>query len=155
MTAEVNAITDGTADNNMNMNENFIDVAVASIGIIFSYFFGELDGLIIALIVFTIIDYISGITAASMEGKLNSREGFNGIKKKVFIFLLVGVAHVSEQVIDNDSALLRNGVICFYLSNEGISILENSVKIGLPIPEMLKNILEKLNKDNNKEVPLK
>ena len=139
----------------MNMNENFIDVAVASIGIIFSYFFGELDGLIIALIVFTIIDYISGITAASMEGKLNSREGFNGIKKKVFIFLLVGVAHVSEQVIDNDSALLRNGVICFYLSNEGISILENSVKIGLPIPEMLKNILEKLNKDNNKEVPLK
>ena len=139
---------------NANIDENFIDIFIASAGVILSYFFGELDGLIIALIVFTIIDYISGITAAGMEGKLNSREGFNGIKRKIFIFLLVGVAHVSEQIIDGNSALLRNGVICFYLSNEGISILENAVKIGIPIPEMLKNILQRLNKDNEEKPPL-
>ena len=130
------------------MNENFIDSIIASAGIILTYFFGELDVLFIALIVFTMIDYISGITAASMEGKLNSREGFNGIKRKIFIFLLIGVAHVVEKVVDGNSALLRNGVICFYLSNEGISILENSMKIGIPIPEALKNILQKLNKEH-------
>ena len=139
---------------NTNLDENFFDFIIASAGVVLTYFFGELDGLFIALIVFTIIDYVSGVTATSMEGKLNSREGFNGIKRKIFIFLLVGVAHVSEQIIDENSALLRNGVICFYLSNEGISILENAVKIGLPIPEMLKNILQKLNKDSEEKPPL-
>ena len=139
---------------NANLDENFFDFIIASAGVVLTYFFGELDGLIIALIVFTIIDYFSGITAASMEGNLNSREGFNGIKRKIFIFMLVGVAHVVEQVVDGNSALLRNGVICFYLSNEGISILENSVKIGIPIPDTLKNILQKLNKDSEEKPPL-
>ena len=139
---------------NANLDENFFDFIIASAGVVLTYFFGELDGLFIALIVFTMIDYVSGVTAVSMEGNLNSREGFNGIKRKIFIFMLVGVAHVVEQVVDENSALLRNGVICFYLSNEGISILENAVKIGLPIPEMLKNILQKLNKDSEEKPPL-
>ena len=131
------------------MSNDFLDFIIASVGVILTYFFGKIDGLFIALIVFAMVDYISGITAASMEGKLNSREGFNGIKRKIFIFVLIGVAHVSEQVIDGNSVLLRNGVICFYLSNEGISILENSMKIGIPIPEALKNSLQKLNKETS------
>ena len=109
------------------------------------FLFGELDGLMIALIVFIILDYITGVLAAAKSKRLNSAVGFRGIAKKIVIFVIVAVANVLEtQVFKTNSAVLRSMVIGFYLANEGLSITENAGKLGLPLPKKLKDVLEQL-----------
>jgi len=127
-----------------------IQMAVACIGGWIGYFMGGMDGMLIALIVFMVLDYLTGIMCAVIDKKLSSAVGFKGIFKKVLILMLVGVANlVDVNVIGNGSAL-RGVVICFYLSNEGLSLLENAAYIGLPIPEKLKDILAQLhNRDQD------
>lgn len=123
-----------------------IQLALTAIGGGLGWFLGGFDGFLYALVAFVVIDYITGVMRASIEKKLSSEVGARGIFKKVLIFTLVGIGHIIDSQIIGNNSVVRTAVIFFYLSNEGISILENSTKIGLPIPEKLKNVLEQLNK---------
>ena len=107
-----------------------------------------LDGFLYALVAFVIIDYITGLMVAILEKRLSSEVGFRGIFKKVVLFSLVAVGHIVDSRLLQNEGVIRTAVIFFYLSNEGISILENTAKIGLPVPEKLKNILAQLNKED-------
>ena len=111
------------------------------------WFWGGFDGFMYALMVFIIIDYITGLMLAILERKLSSEVGFRGIFKKVLILTFVGVGHILDQYVLINGNAIRTAVIFFYLSNEGISILENTSKIGLPVPKKLKGVLKQL--DNN------
>jgi len=121
-----------------------VQAAVAAIGGYLGYFVGGVDGLMTALIIFMVIDYITGIMCAVVDKKLSSAVGFKGICKKVLIMMLVGVAHIVDLHVVGTGEALRSAVICFYLSNEGVSVIENAGHLGLPIPEKLKDILAQL-----------
>ena len=125
-------------------------LGISSIGAYIGYFLGGIDGFLYALIAFVVIDYLTGIMVAVLERKLSSEVGFRGIFKKVLIFSLVAVGHIIDSQLIQTGSAIRTAVIFFYLSNEGISILENTAKIGLPIPEKLKAILVQLNKEDVK-----
>ena len=121
-----------------------IQIAITAIGGWPGYFLGGLDGLMIALIVLMTLDYVSGVMCAIIDRKLSSAVGFKGVCKKVFILMLVGVAHIIDLHVVGTGSALRGAVICFYMSNEGLSLLENAAHIGLPIPDKLRDILAQL-----------
>ncbi len=106
---------------------------------------GGWDGFLYALILFVVTDYVSGVFLAINEGKLSSAVGFKGIEKKVFLFFLVAVANCIDEYVLMTGDVLRTAVIFFYISNEGISILENATALGLPVPEKMKKVLEQIN----------
>ena len=120
---------------------------ISSIGGVLGVFLGGMDGLIYALLAFSVIDYVTGIMCAIDKKELSSSVAFKGIARKIIIFSLVGVANILYVYILGHVGVLRAAVIFFYLSNEGISILENTSKLGLPVPEKLQNILQQLNKE--------
>lgn len=126
-----------------------IKSALAAIGGVIGYFLGGVDGLMITLIAFIAVDYISGVLVAIVKHKLNSEIGFKGICKKVLIIALVGVANLIDIHVIRSGAVARTAVIFFYAANEGISIIENAAKIGLPVPDKLKKILEQMKKEGN------
>lgn len=132
---------------------NWFKAAVAAIGGVVGWFFGAFDGFLYALIAFVTMDYITGVMCAIVDKELSSQIGFRGIFKKILIFVLVGVGHVLDsQVLGSpDAGALRTAVIFFYLSNEGVSILENTAYLGLPIPVKLKDILAQLHDGGNKD----
>ena len=115
------------------------------------YFLGGCDGLLYALIAFVVIDYITGVMCAIIDRKLSSAVGFKGIFRKVLIFLLVGIANIIDVQVIGTGAVLRTAVIFFYISNEGVSLLENAGHLGLPIPEKIKTVLEQLHDRAEKE----
>ena len=121
-----------------------VQMAAAMIGGWLGYLLGGLDGLMIALIIFMVLDYITGLMCAVIDKKLSSAVGFKGICKKVLILMLVGVANVVDIHIVGTGSALRSAVICFYLPNEGLSLLENAAHIGLPIPDKMKDVLAQL-----------
>ena len=127
-----------------------LQAAVAAIGGYIGYFVGGVDGLMTALIIFMVIDYITGLMCAVADKKLSSAVGFKGICKKVLIILLVGVAHIVDLHVVGTGSALRSAVVCFYLSNEGVSLLENAAHLGLPIPDKLKMVLEQLHDRDDK-----
>lgn len=122
----------------------------AGVGGFMGWFLGGLDGFLYALIMFVAIDYLTGLMAAYVQKKISSEVGFRGICRKVAIFCLVGVGHVLDTQVIQNGSVLRMAVIFFYLSNEGISIMENIAIIGLPVPKKLKDVLEQL-RDDEKE----
>ena len=128
-----------------------IQMAVAAIGGWLGYFLGGMDGLMIALIIFMALDYITGLMCAVIDKKLSSAVGFKGICKKVLILMLVGVANVVDIHIVGTGSALRSAVICFYLSNEELSLLENAAHIGLPIPNKMKDVLAQLHGREDKK----
>ena len=121
-----------------------IQMAVAAIGGWIGYFVGGVDGLMTALLIFMALDYITGLMCAIADKKLSSAVGFRGICKKVLILMLVGVAHIVDLHVVGSGDALRSAVVCFYLSNESVSMLENAAHLGLPIPEKLKSVLAQL-----------
>ena len=121
-----------------------IQVIFTGVGGWLGYFLGGCDGLLYALVLFVVVDYITGVMCAAADHKLSSEVGFKGICRKVLIFLLVGIGHVLDAQIIGTGSVLRTAVIFFYLSNEGVSLLENAGHLGLPIPEKLKVVLEQL-----------
>ena len=129
-----------------------LQMAITAIGGWLGYFLGGMDGLLTALVIFMTLDYVTGIMCAIVDKKLSSAIGFRGIFKKVLIILLVGVAHIVDLHVVGAGNALRSAVACFYLSNEGVSLLENAAHLGLPIPEKLKTVLEQLhNRDESTE----
>ena len=119
---------------------NTIQLIFTAIGGYIGWFLGGFDGLIYSLVAFVVIDYITGLMVAVLEKKVSSSIGFKGIFKKVLIFTFVGIGHIVDFHIIKNGSAVRTAVIFFYLSNEGLSIIENSVKVGLPIPEKLKEV---------------
>ena len=128
-----------------------VQMAIAAIGGWLGYFLGGLDGLLIALIVFMVLDYLTGIMCAIADKQLSSEVGFKGICKKVLILMLVGVAHIVDVHVVGTGSALRGAVVCFYLSNEGLSLLENAAHLGLPVPDRLKDILAQLHNREDKD----
>ena len=124
---------------------------ITALGGWLGYFLGGMDGLLIALLVFVILDYVTGVMRAIADKKLSSAVGFKGICRKVLIFALVGVGHVLDTHVVGTGSALRSAVICFYLSNEGVSLLENASHLGLPIPEKLKAILSQLHNKQDQD----
>jgi len=125
-----------------------IQVAVTALGGWFGYIVGGVDGFMTALIVLMVLDYITGIMCAIVDKQLSSSIGFKGIFKKILIIMLVGVAHIVDMNVVGSHDALRSAVICFYVSNEGVSVLENASRLGLPIPEKLKAVLAQLHDKN-------
>lgn len=126
---------------------NTFQLIFTAIGGYLGWFLGGVDGFMYALITFIVIDYVTGLMVAVLERKLSSEVGFRGIFKKVLIFAFVGIGNIIDVYLLKNGSAIRTAVIFFYISNEGISIIENSAKIGLPIPQKLKDILEQLNKE--------
>jgi toxin secretion/phage lysis holin len=121
-----------------------VQTVIAAVGGWLGWFLGGLDGFLYALIIFVIVDYITGIMVAIINKELSSEIGARGIFKKILIFILVGIAHIIDSRLIGEGSVIRTAVIFFYLSNEGISIIENSTRIGLPVPQKLKDVLAQL-----------
>lgn len=129
---------------------NAVQFTIAAIGGYVGYFLGGCDGFLYALLVFITLDYITGVMLAIVERNLSSEIGFKGIFKKVLILVMVAVGYILDSKIIGNGSAIRTAVIFFYISNEGISILENSSKLGLPVPEKLKAVLNQINKEESK-----
>ena len=130
---------------------NTIQLIFTAIGGWLGWFLGGCDGLLYALIAFVAIDYITGVMCAVIDHRLSSEIGFKGIFKKVLIFLLVGVANILDVQVIGTGCVLRTAVIFFYISNEGVSLLENAAYLGLPVPEKIKTVLEQLHSRSESE----
>ena len=131
---------------------NTIQLVFAAVGGWRGYFLGGCEGLRYALLAFVVIDYITGVMCAISDRKLSSAVGFKGICRKVMIFLLVGIANVLDIQVIGTGSVLRTAVIFFYISTEGVSLLENAAHLGLPVPGQIKAVLEQLhNRAENKE----
>lgn len=133
--------------------KSLVNVLCTAGGVITGFLFGEWDGVIIALISFIVIDYITGVINGAVNHKLSSKRGFEGLLKKVVILIVVAVGHLIDTYMLGGGAVVRNAAIFFYISNEGISILENIVEIGVPVPEKIVIILEQIGEeaDGNEE----
>ena len=130
---------------------NGIQFVFTMIGGWLGYFLGGCDGLLIALVMFVVMDYISGVMCAIADKNLSSEVGFKGICRKVLIFILVGIANILDVQVIGTGSVLRTAIIFFYISNEGVSLLENAAHLGLPLPEKLKVVLKQLHDKSDKE----
>ena len=130
---------------------NTIQLIFTGVGGWLGYFLGGCDGLLYALLAFVIIDYITGVMCAVIDKKLSSEVGFKGIFKKVLIFLLVGIANILDVQVIGTGSVLRTAVIFFYISKEGVSLMENAAHLGLPIPQNVKTVLEQLHDRSESE----
>ena len=130
---------------------NTIQLIFTAVGGWLGYFLGGCDGLLYALIAFVVIDYITGVMCAINDKTLSSEVGFRGICRKVLIFLLVGIANILDVQVIGTGSVLRTAVIFFYISNEGVSLLENAAHLGLPAPEKIKTVLEQLHDRSESE----
>jgi toxin secretion/phage lysis holin len=137
--------------NEMKELWNLVQFVFSFIGGWLGYFLGGCDGLLYALIAFVVIDYITGVMCAISDKALSSKVGFKGICRKVLIFLLVGIANILDVQVIGTGSVLRTAVIFFYLSNEGISLLENAAYLGLPVPQKVKTVLEQLHDRSESE----
>ena len=129
---------------------NTIQLIFAAIGGWLGYFMGGNDGILYALLAFVVIDYITGVMCAIEDKTLSSEVGFKGICRKVLIFLLVGIANILDVEVIGSGSVLRTAVIFFYISNEGVSLLENASQLGLPIPAQIKDVLKQLHEKGDK-----
>ena len=131
---------------------NVIQFVFTAVGGWLGYFLGGCDGLLYALLAFVVIDYITGVMCAINDKALSSEVVFRGICRKVLIFLLVGIANILDVNVIGTGSVLRTAVIFFYISNEGVSLLENASHLGLPVPQKIKEVLEQLhNRAEDKE----
>jgi toxin secretion/phage lysis holin len=128
-----------------------VQAVLAAIGGAVGWFLGGFDGFMYALIGFVVTDYLTGVLYAILNKTLSSVVGVKGIAKKVLIFVMVGIGHIVDRLIIGDGNLFRSVVIFFYLSNEGISLLENVSRLGVPIPEKLREFLAQLHKKEKKD----
>jgi toxin secretion/phage lysis holin len=123
--------------------DKIFNLLVAGCGAAATYLWGGWSPMVQILLTFVVVDYLSGLLASGVEGKLNSKIGFRGIAKKVMIFAMVAVGHLLDNAL-GENHILRDSVIFFYCANELLSIIENSGRIGLPVPETLTKAVDVL-----------
>jgi toxin secretion/phage lysis holin len=119
-------------------------IGVPLFGSLVSVFVGSVDSFVVILLALVIVDYITGIVASAMEGKLSSQVGFRGIVRKLLIFVLTAAAHLVDLAIGWNMHLIRDAIVFFYIANEFISIVENAGRAGVPIPAVLRKAIELL-----------
>nr|WP_216367670.1 phage holin family protein [Geobacillus sp. DSP4a] len=119
-------------------------VAVSLFGSFLSLFVGSVDSFVVILLALVIVDYLTGIAASAVEGKLSSQVGFRGIIRKLLIFVLVAASHLVDLAIGWNMHVIRDAIIFFYIANEFISIVENAGRAGVPIPSVLRKAIELL-----------
>ena len=129
---------------------NVTQMTFAAIGGFVGWFLGGFDGFLYTLVAFVAIDYLTGVMCAINDKTLSSAVGFRGICRKVLIFAMVGLANILDVYILGEGSVLRTAVIFFYLSNEGVSMLENAAHLGMPVPDKLKDVLEQLHEREGK-----
>ena len=127
-----------------------IQLGLSAVGGWLGWFLGGVDGFLYALLAFVVVDYITGVMCAIVNKKLSSEIGFKGIFKKVLIFALVGIGHLIDSYLIGTGEAIRTAIIFFYLSNEGVSLLENATRLGLAVPPKLKDILAQLHGKDEK-----
>ena len=130
---------------------NVIQLAFAAVGGFVGWFLGGCDGLLYTLLAFVVIDYITGVMCAVVDKTLSSAIGFKGICRKVLIFALVGIGHILDTHVIGSGSVMRTAILFFYISNEGVSLVENAVHLGLPVPQKLKDVLKQLHNRSEKE----
>ncbi|MBP0965465.1 MAG: phage holin family protein [Oscillospiraceae bacterium] len=124
--------------------DNVFKNIMAGICTILSFLFGDMEGLMVALIALIILDYISGVIAAAVEKRLSSAVGAKGIAKKIFMLLIVALANIVDINVIGDGHVLKTVTVVFYICNECISLIENAGRIGVPVPKKLLDVLEQL-----------
>lgn len=130
----------------------YVKIAVSTLlGLGWGFLGGE-DALLRTLILFVLLDYLTGVMRAILAKKLSSEVGFRGIFQKMLIFIMVGVAHMVDLQLIGSGAMLRSATIFFYAANEGISILENATALGVPVPSKLQSVLAQFQQEEM-EVP--
>ena len=139
----------------MNNVLKVLQSVFTAVGGALGYFIGGCDGLVIALLSFVVIDYVTGVFLAFEKKEISSEVGFHGICKKILIFILVGVANILDVYVIQTGAILRTATIFFYLANEGISILENASALGLPVPKKIQDALAQLKKKSEDDTDKK
>jgi len=117
-----------------------------------TYLFGPWDAMIMVLLAVTALDYVTGVACAAVAKELSSSVGFKGLVKKVFTFVLVALAAMLDKLVPSTNGAVRSAVCMFYIANEGISILENAGALGLPLPNVLKKALVKLQEEDSEEI---
>ena len=127
---------------------NAVKSILAAICTMFGFVFGDLNGLMIALIALIVLDYISGVLAAVVEKKLSSEVGAKGIAKKIFMLLIVAVANIVDINVIGEGHVLKSVTVVFYIANECISLIENAGRLGVPVPKKLLDVLEQLKNKN-------
>ena len=128
--------------------DNIFKNIMAAICTLLSFLFGDMEGLMVALIALIILDYISGVIAAAVEKRLSSEVGAKGIAKKIFMLFIVALANIVDTSVIGDGHVLKTVTVVFYICNECISLIENAGRIGVPVPKKLLDVLEQLrNKD--------
>lgn len=130
------------------MKNDILKMILAALCTVSGFLFGSMNGLMIALIVLIIMDYISGIVAAVIEKRLSSAVGAKGIAKKIFMLLIVAVANIVDINVIGEGHVLKSVTLLFYLSNECISLMENAGRLGVPVPNKLLKVLEQLKEEN-------
>lgn len=124
--------------------DNIFKNIMAAICTLLSFLFGDMEGLMVALIALIILDYISGVIAAAVEKRLSSEVGAKGIAKKIFMLLIVALANIVDINVIGDGHVLKTVTVVFYICNECISLIENAGRIGVPVPKKLLDVLEQL-----------
>ena len=127
---------------------NVIQMVFSAVGGWLGYFLGGNGGLLYALLAFVVLDYITGVMCAIADKKLSSSVGARGLMRKCLVFIMVGIGHILDVQIFGETGVLRTAIILFYLSNEGLSLVENAAYLGLPIPKKLHEVLEQLHRDS-------
>ena len=129
--------------------DTIIKTTSGAIGAVIGFLYGEITGLFIAIIALMALDYVTGILCGIAAKALSSETGFRGLVKKLMVLVIIAVGHLIDTYIIGTGSALMTAVILFFAANEGISILENAAKLGLPIPKKLRDILEQLRKDDD------
>lgn len=136
----------------MSKIQIIIDSIAGAVGAVLGFMYGEVTGLFWALIAFMALDYITGVVVAIIEKRLSSEVGFRGLAKKFLILVFVAVGHIADAYILGGTPAAMSAVMLFYIANEGISIIENAVSLGLPVPKKLTSIMEQIkNKSESEE----
>lgn len=129
-----------------------IQAVITFIGGVVGFWLGGYDGLLYSLIFMVVADYLTGVIKAIYNKKLSSEVGYKGILKKVCIFIMVAIGVLIDSIIPYEGEPVRTAVIFFYISNEGISLIENLAEIGVPIPKKIVKVMEQLQKDDEEEI---
>ena len=128
-----------------------VQTVITAVGAFVGWFLGGMDGFLYALIVMITLDYISGVMLAVVQRKLSSDIGARGIFKKVLIFSFVAMGHIIDTRIFHSGSAIRTAVILYFISNEGISVLENATALGVKVPKKLRDVLAQLNTEKQSD----
>lgn len=130
---------------------DYFKVSIIALGTGFTWLFGAWDTPLVVLIIFMVLDYITGLTRGYVNKELSSSVGLKGIARKAIIFIVLIVAVMLDRLLNTGNWVFRTVACYFYIANEGISLLENAASLGVPIPERVKDALIQLREGKKKD----